>query len=50
MTIKDIEGNAQYCKIGNNSAIYQIERGSSTERLVAIRYKNKWWKVSEIDG
>ena len=50
MTIKDIGGNAQYCKIEDDSAIYKVERDSLEEKLVAIRHKNKWWKVSDFDG
>ena len=48
MTIKDIGGNAQYCKIEDGSAIYKVERDSLEEKLVAIRYNEKWWKVSDF--
>lgn len=45
MSIKDISGNAQYCKVNNGSAIYEICRDTNIERIAAIRFKGRWWKV-----
>ncbi|AGF57866.1 hypothetical protein B0P06_003824 [Clostridium saccharoperbutylacetonicum] len=45
MTIKDNLGNAQYCTVDDGSAIYEVARESNNERLIAIRYNKRWWKV-----
>lgn len=46
MTIKDNAGNAQYCKISNGSAIYEIYRADSTGKIVLIRFKWKSCKAN----
>jgi hypothetical protein len=45
ITMKDNLGNAQYCSIDDGSAIYEISRDNNIEKIVAIRYNEKWWRV-----
>lgn len=40
--IKGVTGNTQYCKISNRSATYEIFRADSTEKIVAVSFKEKW--------
>jgi len=47
MSIKDISGNSTYCSINDESAIYEITRDDIGEKLVAIRYEGKWFKVRD---
>ncbi|WP_279232038.1 MULTISPECIES: hypothetical protein [Clostridium] len=43
--MKIMHGNSQYCFLDDGFVIYEVSRGSETEKIVAIRYSNQWWKM-----
>lgn len=45
LPMKDDNGNRQFCKMDDGAAIYEIDRATGKERLVAIRDDEIWKKV-----